>query len=98
MTPYNRKESVLSASLNKNFLPSPFFKAKKVGNELNPSDVTELERISGEQSGLQKQLEALRKQQRQHQMQFQDYRNKQKVSAMGETFYIEINFNLIKKH
>ena len=78
------------------FLPL-CLQAKKVGNELNPSDVTELERISGEQSGLQKQLEALRKQQRQHQMQFQDYRNKQKVSAIGGNLLYRNNFYLIKK-
>ncbi|XP_048237798.1 histone-lysine N-methyltransferase 2C-like isoform X4 [Haliotis rufescens] len=52
--------------------------ARKNGNELNPNDVAELERVTTEQSGLQKQLEALRKQQRQHQMMVQDYRNKQK--------------------
>ncbi|KAK6183545.1 hypothetical protein SNE40_011007 [Patella caerulea] len=52
--------------------------ARKIGNELNPQDVLELERISTEQSGLQKQLDSYRKQLRNHQSLLQDYRDKQK--------------------
>ncbi|XP_059154742.1 histone-lysine N-methyltransferase 2C-like isoform X4 [Physella acuta] len=51
--------------------------AKKNGQELNPADTAELERISGDQSGLQKQLEAQRKLLRQHQHIMQDYKTKQ---------------------
>ncbi|KAH9514337.1 hypothetical protein Btru_028795, partial [Bulinus truncatus] len=51
--------------------------AKKNNQELNPVDTNELERISTEQSGLQKQLEAQRKLLRQHQHLIQDYKTKQ---------------------
>uniref|UniRef100_A0A2C9KCS1 Uncharacterized protein n=1 Tax=Biomphalaria glabrata TaxID=6526 RepID=A0A2C9KCS1_BIOGL len=51
--------------------------AKKNNQELNPMDTSELERISTEQSGLQKQLEAQRKLLRQHQHLTQDYKTKQ---------------------
>lgn len=53
--------------------------AKKNGHDLTPEDIAELDRISTEQSGIQKQLDAFRKQQRQHQQLFQDYRMKQQV-------------------
>ncbi|GFN93147.1 LOW QUALITY PROTEIN: histone-lysine N-methyltransferase mll3, partial [Plakobranchus ocellatus] len=51
--------------------------AKKNEQQLNPADTAELERISTEQSGLQKQLEAQRKLYRQHQHVMQDYKTKQ---------------------
>ena len=56
-----------------------FHQCKKNGNELNPADTAELERITAEQSGLQKQLEGQRKLLRQHQHVMQDYRTKQQV-------------------
>ncbi|XP_055997566.1 histone-lysine N-methyltransferase 2C-like isoform X11 [Ostrea edulis] len=52
--------------------------AKKTGREPSPNDATELERVTQEQAGLQKQLEGLRKQVKQHQMQTQDYRTKKR--------------------
>lgn len=55
------------------------FQARKNNVEVNPKDVMELERVSAEQSELQKQLEGQRKQARQHQVIIQDYRSKQKV-------------------
>ncbi|XP_021938167.1 histone-lysine N-methyltransferase 2D-like [Zootermopsis nevadensis] len=50
---------------------------RKSGNELTEADALELQRISSEQSVLQKQLDASRKQSRQHGMLIQEYRNKQ---------------------
>jgi histone-lysine N-methyltransferase MLL3 len=53
--------------------------ARKVGSELNEADTMELERIGQDQGNMQKQLDQVRKQQRQHQMVMQDYRTKQQV-------------------
>ncbi len=50
---------------------------RKNGQELNGSDAAELERITGEQQALQKSLDQVRRQARQHSMLVQDYRNKQ---------------------
>jgi hypothetical protein len=50
---------------------------RKNGQELNESDASDLERITGEQQSLQKQLDQVRRQARQHTMLVQDYRNKQ---------------------
>lgn len=47
-----------------------------------PNDVADLERVTQEQSILQKQLEGQRKQLRQHQMVAQEYRSKRRVSAV----------------
>ena len=44
-----------------------------------PQDAMELERASQEQSMLQKQLEQVRKQNRQHQITVQEFRAKQQV-------------------
>ncbi|XP_052693645.1 histone-lysine N-methyltransferase 2C-like isoform X7 [Crassostrea angulata] len=52
--------------------------AKKTGREPSANDATELERVTQEQAGLQKQLESYRKQVKQHQMQTQDYRTKKR--------------------
>ena len=57
------------------------FQARKNNQELNPKDTQELERVAGEQSEIQKQLEIQRKQSRQHQVVVQDYYNKQKVGT-----------------
>ncbi|XP_024945171.1 histone-lysine N-methyltransferase 2C isoform X3 [Cephus cinctus] len=50
---------------------------RKSGNELAENDAAELQRISSEQSALQKHLDASRKQARQHGMLMQEYRSKQ---------------------
>ncbi|XP_050308382.1 histone-lysine N-methyltransferase 2C-like isoform X2 [Anthonomus grandis grandis] len=50
---------------------------RKTGGQLNEVDSNELQRISAEQAILQKNLEASRKQSRQHAMLIQEYRNKQ---------------------
>ncbi|CAD6215553.1 GSCOCG00000363001-RA-CDS [Cotesia congregata] len=50
---------------------------RKSGNELTEIDAAELQRISSEQSILQKQLDASRKQVRQHGMLAQEYKSKQ---------------------
>lgn len=60
------------------------FQAKKTGREPSANDATELERVTQEQAGLQKQLESYRKQVKQHQMQTQDYRAKKKVRQNGK--------------
>ncbi|XP_062583386.1 histone-lysine N-methyltransferase 2C-like [Saccostrea cucullata] len=52
--------------------------AKKSGREPSPNDATELERVTQEQAVLQKQLEGLRKQVKQHQLQTTDYRTKKR--------------------
>ena len=59
------------------------FQAKKSGNDLSEEDAKLLEYTSGEQSRLQKQLEALRKQQRAHTQLLQDYKAKQQVGSNG---------------
>lgn len=41
---------------------------RKSGNELQPNDAAELQRVSTEQQALQKHLDAARKQARQHTM------------------------------
>lgn len=58
--------------------------AKKTGREPSANDATELERVTQEQAGLQKQLESYRKQVKQHQMQTQDYRTKKRVRQTGK--------------
>lgn len=50
---------------------------RKNNQELNDVDAAELDRITTEQQGLQKQLDQVRRQARQHTMLLQDYRNKQ---------------------
>ncbi|CAG2053009.1 unnamed protein product [Timema podura] len=50
---------------------------RKAGNELAEPDALELQRISSEQAVLQKQLEASRKQSKQHGLLMQEYHNKQ---------------------
>jgi len=50
---------------------------RKNGQELNDTDSHDLTRIMGEQQGLQKQLDQVRRQGRQHTMLVQDYQNKQ---------------------
>ncbi|XP_046637782.1 histone-lysine N-methyltransferase 2C-like isoform X5 [Daphnia pulicaria] len=50
---------------------------RKNNQELNDADAGELDRITTEQQGLQKQLDQVRRQARQHTMLVQDYRNKQ---------------------
>ncbi|KAL3280233.1 hypothetical protein HHI36_017729 [Cryptolaemus montrouzieri] len=57
---------------------------KKSGNSLTETDATELQRISSEQSILQKHLESSRKQTRQHGMLIQEYRNKQAKQHPGQ--------------
>ncbi|XP_069119821.1 histone-lysine N-methyltransferase 2C-like isoform X3 [Argopecten irradians] len=52
--------------------------AKKANKEVPLQDTQELERVTQEQSMLQKQLEGLRKQFRTHQMQAQEYRTKKR--------------------
>ncbi|KAF5285410.1 hypothetical protein FQA39_LY16664 [Lamprigera yunnana] len=52
---------------------------RKSGNQLPEADALELQRISAEQSILQKHLESSRKQSRQHGMLIQEYRNKQQA-------------------
>ncbi|XP_033732984.1 LOW QUALITY PROTEIN: histone-lysine N-methyltransferase 2C-like [Pecten maximus] len=52
--------------------------AKKANKEIPIQDTQELERVTQEQSMLQKQLEGLRKQFRTHQMQAQEYRTKKR--------------------
>ncbi|CAH0559006.1 unnamed protein product [Brassicogethes aeneus] len=52
---------------------------KKSGNQLPEADAAELQRVSSEQAILQKQLESTRKQNRQHGMLIQEYRNKQQA-------------------
>ena len=58
---------------------APSLQARKVGSELAEADAAELERVTKETSVLQKQLDQVRKQQRQHQMVINDYRMKQQV-------------------
>lgn len=50
---------------------------RKNGQQLMENDAKELERITNEQNGLQKQLEQIRKQSRHHAMIMQEYHNKQ---------------------
>ena len=57
------------------------FQAKKQGGDLAEEDAKTLEFASAEQSRMQKQLEALRKQQRAHTQLLQDYKAKQQVST-----------------
>lgn len=61
-------------------VPEFLLQAKKTGREPSPNDAVELERVTQEQAVLQKQLDSLRKQVKQHQMQTQDYRTKKRVS------------------
>ncbi|GAB6031866.1 hypothetical protein CHUAL_010262 [Chamberlinius hualienensis] len=49
----------------------------KTGGQLSETDSVELERITREQTSLQKQLEQVRKQSRQHQLIMQEYHTKQ---------------------
>ncbi|KAL4711710.1 hypothetical protein ACJJTC_003477 [Scirpophaga incertulas] len=51
---------------------------RKSGNELQPNDAAELQRVSTEQQALQKHLDAARKQARQHTMLIQEYETKQR--------------------
>lgn len=50
---------------------------RKNNQELNDTDSSELDRITAEQQSLQKQLDQIRRQARQHTTLVQDYRNKQ---------------------
>ena len=65
-------------------VPEFLLQAKKTGREPSPNDAVELERVTQEQAVLQKQLDSLRKQVKQHQMQTQDYRTKKRVSRGPE--------------
>ena len=65
---------------------------RKNGQELNDLDAAELERITSEQQGLQKQLDQVRRQSRQHTMLFQDYRNKQQKRQPGIVFCDNYSF------
>ncbi|XP_014291793.1 histone-lysine N-methyltransferase 2C isoform X5 [Halyomorpha halys] len=56
---------------------------RKNGNELNEKDAIELQRVTGEQTTLQKHLEAARKQSRQHTMVMQEYQTKQESKGGG---------------
>ncbi|KAJ8921946.1 hypothetical protein NQ315_008580 [Exocentrus adspersus] len=56
---------------------------RKSGNQLTEVDATELQRISAEQTILQRHLETSRKQSRQHGMLIQEYRNKQQTKQVG---------------
>ncbi len=56
---------------------------RKNNQELNDADAAELDRITTEQQGLQKSLDQVRRQARQHTMLFQDYRNKQQKRQGG---------------
>lgn len=55
---------------------------KKAGNDLTESDTLELNKVTAEQSIVQKQLENARKQSRQHTLVIQDYKNKQQAASM----------------
>lgn len=55
---------------------------KKAGNDLTESDTLELNKVTAEQSIVQKQLENARKQSRQHTLVIQDYKNKQTAASM----------------
>ncbi|XP_064643993.1 histone-lysine N-methyltransferase 2C-like isoform X4 [Lineus longissimus] len=57
--------------------------ARKVGSELSEADAMDLDRIGQEQANMQKELDQVRKQQRQHQMVMQDYRTKQQERVPG---------------
>lgn len=50
---------------------------KKAGNDLTESDTIELNKVTADQTIVQKQLENARKQSRQHTLIIQDYKNKQ---------------------
>ncbi|KAK3105764.1 hypothetical protein FSP39_005042 [Pinctada imbricata] len=52
--------------------------AKKSGREPSPNDAAELERVGQELTVVQKQMDGLKKQNKQHQMVTQDYRTKKK--------------------
>ncbi|XP_045521362.1 histone-lysine N-methyltransferase 2C-like isoform X11 [Pieris brassicae] len=64
---------------------------RKSGNELMPNDAQELQRVSTEQSALQKHLEAARKQARQHSMLVQEYETKQRQNNPQLTQQTVIN-------
>lgn len=70
--------SILS-SLVPAHLSDSTLQAKKNGGDLSENDNQNLERMTGELSRLQKQLEGQRKQQKSHQQAIQDYRAKQQV-------------------
>lgn len=55
---------------------------KKGGNDLTKEDNDELNRITIEQTGVQKQLDNARKQSRQHSLLFNEYKNKQQAVTM----------------
>ncbi|XP_046742436.1 histone-lysine N-methyltransferase 2C-like isoform X3 [Diprion similis] len=86
---FNHQNQILSQQLKyyetevqklrkmKKSLSSKQRQLRKSGNELAENDAAELQRISSEQAILQKHLDASRKQNRQHGMLIQDYRNKQ---------------------
>lgn len=54
---------------------------KKGGNDLTETDTIELNKVTAEQSIVQKQLENARKQSRQHTMVINDYKNKQQAKS-----------------
>ncbi|XP_046682378.1 histone-lysine N-methyltransferase 2C-like isoform X2 [Homalodisca vitripennis] len=54
---------------------------RKNGNELAENDALELQRVTTEQQGLQKQLDSFRKQSRQHSILIQEYRQKQQAKG-----------------
>lgn len=55
---------------------------KKSGNDLTETDTIELNKVTAEQSIVQKQLESARKQSRQHTLVINDYKNKQQQANM----------------
>ena len=58
---------------------------RKNGNELGTTDAAELERVSTEASGLQKSLETIRKQSRQHTMIVNDHKLTSSVGLLTST-------------
>lgn len=60
---------------------------RKNGNELSEQDALELQRISTEQAGVQKHLDASRKSCRQHGMLIQEYRNKQQKQRQNSPLH-----------
>lgn len=55
---------------------------KKSGNDLTETDTIELNKVTAEQSIVQKQLDNARKQSRQHTLVINDYKNKQQQASM----------------
>lgn len=77
---------------------------KKSGNDLTENDTIELNKVTAEQSIVQKQLENARKQSRQHTLVMNDYKNKQQQASiksnlvrqqMAVSFIISLFFSFI---